>query len=408
MDSKEDNTYKFNKKEEEILKKLQKVEISVANSIKKSNRDLLQTRYYEQFKVNSRQGEITLENVFITVEQEDNGKISYHFRWLDKESELIEEKILVEDDGMLYTIPELENLFVDIEINMEELINENDKEEYSRGISERSTPETVKKLLNQKDDKDNSDEEKDEDAQKIEADLAEQDKDIKIGKHRKIKDDKIAEIMPEVFEEGKEYEIAEDNKSNKCIIVVKENGKYKENQKIEQGVTTTKKIFTIEPDGKQKESEMPDQLMRVPSDQDKEIAVTRDPYGDLQIRTVHVTPCQCRIARSVQMENEGPNKQEDKEITDTFAQEGGAILADEIAHKKEILEREYKVTDTNIEELKELDIEALMEQEADRVKMSKEGFKGYVKNANGKTLSEKIHNAQEEIVQEYMGNRRPR
>lgn len=54
------------------------------------------------------------------------------------------------------------------------------------------------------------------------------------------------------------------------------------------------------------------------------------------------------------------------------------------------------------------DFEKLIEEEADRVKMSKEGFRGYVKNAEGTTLKEKIDNAQEEIVQEYMGKSRPR
>ena len=33
----------------------------------------------------------------------------------------------------------------------------------------------------------------------------------------------------------------------------------------------------------------------------------------------------------------------------------------------------------------------------------KEGFKGYVKRANGKTLKAKINNAQNTIINEYMG-----
>ena len=54
------------------------------------------------------------------------------------------------------------------------------------------------------------------------------------------------------------------------------------------------------------------------------------------------------------------------------------------------------------------DLENLIGEEADRVKLSKEGFRGYVKNAEGTTLKEKIDNAQAEIIQEYMGNERPR
>ena len=215
--------------------------------------------------------------------------------------------------------------------------------------------------------------------------------------------------MPDTFEKDKKYEVAEDKISNKTIIITKdENGKYTKNDKIEDGQVATDKLYEISPEGGQKESDIPDQLMRVKNNEKEEIAVNKDEYGELEIQTVQLTSSQQRIARSVQMEGQGNEEQERKEVTDMFEQDGEAILVDEIATKKEILEREYKVTDTSIEELKELDIEVLIEREAEKVKMSKQGFKEYVRNAEGKTLKEKIHNAQEEIIQEYMGNKRPR
>ena len=393
---------------QQILEKLQQVDTSVEKHVETLNRQLLQTRYYEQFTVNSKQGPITLQNVFITVEKDQYNRISYHFRWLEENGTIITEKIIVQDDGEIYAIPGLEEILEKSNIDFEKVINGNDREKgYLKGISEKSTPEQVKKLLSKEDAPNNEEkDEKDEETQEIENDLQEQGEDIEIGAHRKIKDDKIADIMPGVFDRGTEYEIAEDKKTNKYMIIKKENGKYTRNDKIEQGQTTMKKIFTIEPDGEQKESEIPDQLMRVTNDSEREISVTKDDYGDIYIKAIQVTPCQSRIGRSVQMENQGIEAQETKEVTNTFEQEGGAILADEIAHKKKELEEKYNVTQTDLEELQQLDIEDIMEIEARKAKVSKESFKKYVKKAPGKTLEQKINSAHEEIEQEYTGGKK--
>lgn len=386
---------------QEILEKLQQVDTSVEKHIETLNRELLQTRYYEQFTVNSKQGPITLQNVFITVEKDQYNRISYHFRWLEENGTIITEKIIVQDDGEIYAIPGLEEILENSNIDFEEVINENDRGKgHLKGISEKATPEQAKKLLSKED------AQKDEETQEIESDLQEQGEDIEIGAHRKIKDDKIADMMPGVFDRGTEYEIAEDKKTNRYMIIKKENGKYTRNDKIEQGKTTMKKIFTLEPDGEQKESEIPDQLMRVTNDSEREISVTKDDYGDIYIKSILVTPCQSRIGRSVQMENQGIEKQETKEVTNTFEQEGGAILAHEIAHKKSELEETYKVTETDLEELQHLDIEAIMIKEAGKAKVSVDEFKKYVKNAPGKTLTQKINSAHEEIEQEYTGGKK--
>lgn len=402
------------KSKEDTLKKLRQVEVGVAHNIEATKSELLQTRYYENFTVNSKQGPVTLRNVFITAEKDKEGKVSYHFRWLDENEKIIEEKILVQD-GKVYTIPELEDIFGDTEMDLESLINENDKEKGNlKGVSEKATPEKTREMQNKSNDKkdENEKDEPDseqEETQEIEENLSEQGQDIKIRRYREIKDNKLADRMPEAFERGKEYGIAEDRATGKFVIIEKEKGQYKINEKIQPGLPTVKRVFSIDPNGNQSESEIPDQLMTVKGDNENEIAATINAWGELDIETVHVTQCNDRIGRSVEMENEGPRAQEQKEVTDAFEREGERNLSHEIGHKKEELEKTYLVTEIHLEELIDLDIEAVMEAEAQKAKISKEGFKEYVRKADGKTLQEKISNAQEDIEQEYRGNNsRPR
>lgn len=377
--------------EEDSSQILSLFEIELRENLQESKDEIERIKYYETFDIN----DINFKNIFIMTEKDG----SYHVYCGNASNEILS----IDSKGKIdIKNPDLAKYLE--EVDLESLIEENEK-----------VPERLKAISKKTLSKDNylkeeiQNDDQDEETKKIQQDLIEQGEDIKIGKHREIKDSKIAERMPDTFEKGKKYEVAEDKISNKTIIITKdENGQYTKNEKIEKGQVANDKLYEISPEGEQEESNIPDQLMRVKNNKQEEIAVNKDQYGDLEIQTVQVTPSQKRIARSVQMEGQGNEEQERKEITDMFEQDGGALLADEIATKKEILEREYKVTDTNIEELKELDIEVLIEQEAGKVKMSKQGFKEYVKNAEGKTLKEKIHNAQEEIVQEYMGNKRPR
>lgn len=378
--------------EKASLQILSLFEIELRENLQESKSEIERIKYYESFDIN----DINFKNIFIMIEKDG----SYHVYCGNASNEILsidsKGKIDIKNTDLAKYLEE---------VDLESLIEENEK-----------VPERLKVISKKTSSKDNYSKEEeiqndnqDEETKKIEQDLVEQGEDIKIGKHREIKDNKIAERMPDTFEKDKKYEVAEDKISNKTIIITKdENGKYTKNDKIEDGQVATDKLYEISPEGGQKESDIPDQLMRVKNNEKEEIAVNKDEYGELEIQTVQLTSSQKRIARSVQMEGQGNEEQERKEVTDMFEQDGEAILVDEIATKKEILEREYKVTDTSIEELKELDIEVLIEREAEKVKMSKQGFKEYVRNAEGKTLKEKIHNAQEEIIQEYMGNKRPR
>lgn len=414
MDENKTEQYTFGADERATLEKLRQLEASVEqNNQRKNQRELITTKYYSEFIINTRKGPVTLNNVFITAERNKEGEMSYHFRWIAKKEngeQTIEENLVVDENGNVFASEGLKYYLGDAEIDIEELIVENDNEKGRlKGISERVLDDDSQRDKQQ--DKEDRVQEEEQEAknQKIEEDLAEQGEEVKIGKYREIKDDKIADRMPEVFEKGKKYGIAEDKVTGDCIIIEKENGQYKKNENVESGKKTTKRIFSIQPNGKLKESEIPDQSMRIKNNPQIELALEKDEYGDLEVQTVQVTPCESKVARPVQMQGQTPEEhQEPKEVTDTLEQKGGEQFVDEIAHKKKELEETYNVTETHIEELRELDIEDLMQEEADRVKISKEGFKEYVKNAEGKTLQEKIHNVQEEIEQEYMGNKRPR
>lgn len=393
----------------DTLKKLRQVEVCVSNHIRESKRQLIGTRYYKKFTIPAGEFQFDFENLFITIEQEENGNITYHFRVLNEKQGLLDERLVVEQDGKVYTIKELEEIFGNSEMNMNSLIEANDREQGKlKGTSYNATLEQAKKLLGGKDEE-SQENSNDEQSKKIEADLADQGKEVKIGRHKGIKDDQISQIMPEVFEQNAEYEIAEDRTTGKCIIVSKnQDGKYQINENIEPGRMTTKKVLSMGPDAIENESEIPDQLMTVKGNPRQEVAASIDDWGELYIETVHVTPDQIRIGSSVQMENQGNEAQTQKGVRDQIKQEGGPNFLDEIAHKRQRLKEEYGVTEASNEYLEKLDIENLIEEEADRVKVSKYAFKGYVKNAQGKTLEEKINNAQEEIIEEYKGNRRPR
>ena len=75
--------YTFGPEEKDILEKLNKMESSVEGYIQERyQRELIKTKYYSEMVINTDKGPITLKNVFITEEQDPNGKVSYHFRWI--------------------------------------------------------------------------------------------------------------------------------------------------------------------------------------------------------------------------------------------------------------------------------------------------------------------------------------
>lgn len=337
MEENRTEQYTFGADEKETLQAMETVEASVGKHIQKK-RELISTKYYSEFVINTPKEPITLNNVFITAERNKEGDLSYHFRWIMKNKDgeqTIEEKIVIDENGEIYVAEGLKDYLGDAEIDIDELMYENDdiKKGRLKGVSEKAEPEEMEKAL---------DEEKtpDEETQEIEEDLEEQGEDLKISKYRKIKDTHLPERMPDVFGDGAENGVAFSNKLNRFVIISKVNGKYQINENVEPARMTWKSIISIDPNGESIERKVPHALMKTNRD-DKEIAVTIGQYGEVDIETVDVLPCQERIAREVRTEREGIEKEESLEMRREFETQGKEYKHD-LAHRVEDIEQAQK------------------------------------------------------------------
>ncbi len=352
MEENKTEQYTFGTDEKETLQKIATVETSVGQHIQqKSQRELVATKYYSEFVINTKRGPVTLNNVFITAERNQDGKMSYHFRWIreNKDGEqTIEENLVVDENGKVYAPDGLKDYLGDAEIDIEELMSENDSEKGRlKGISEKAEPEEMKKALKGEDkqrdkapEEEKQDKEQDEETQEVEEDLEEQGEDLRISKYRQIKDSHIGERMPEAFGDGAENGVAFSNKLNRFVIISKVNGHYQLNENVQPARMTWKSIISINPNGESVERKVPHALMKTNRD-DKEIAVTIGQYGEVDIETVDVLPCQERIAREVRSDGEGADKQESLEVRNEFKQEGKEYKHD-IAHRVKDIEQAQK------------------------------------------------------------------
>ena len=359
MEKSDSRQFTFTPDEKETLEKLNVVEASVDSHIKQRQGQLLSTRYYSEFVINTKKGPVTLNNVFVTAESNKDGKVSYHFRWL-KENEngeqTIEEDIVIDSDGKVFVADELGDYLGNAEIDIDELMLENDKEQGRlKGISERGKSEEIRKALKgkSKDSKENEKSKDDEEkAEDIEQDLEAQGEDLGIISYRKIKDPNVAKRMPEVFGQGEEDGIAYSNKLNRFVMVTKEEGNYKVNDNVEVGKTAWRSIISIDENGEKIERKVPHSLMKVKNNDKREIAVNIGQYGDIDIETVDVLPCQERIARGVRTQGEGLEKEESYLVRHEFETEGKEYKHD-LAHQvKEIEEDNIDngIKDTDITE----------------------------------------------------------
>lgn len=340
----------MDKNEKEILNKMSTIEESVSKNNERTNqREVVSTKYYSEFNINTSKGPITLNNVFITAERNKEGDMTYHFRWIaQKENgeQSIDENIVVDENGKVYAAEALGEYLEDVELDINELFAENDdiKKDRLKGISKKADSKEVEKEIEDK-------EQEEDETQEVEAALEEQGEDLEISKYRKVKDTRVAERMPEVFKNGgEENGIAFSNKLNRFVMISKENGKYEVNDKVQPAKTTWKSVISIEPNGEGVERKVPHALMKT-NRSDKEIAVTIGQYGEVDIETVDVLPCSERIAREVRSDGEGLNKQESKEIRNQFEREGKEYKHD-IAHQVQDLEQaqrdENKTVDYDI------------------------------------------------------------
>lgn len=347
MKKNDSRQFTFTPDEKETLEKLNIVEASVDSHIKQQEQ-LLSTRYYSEFVINTKKGPVTLNNVFITAESNKDGKISYHFRWLKENKngeQVIEENIVIDADGKVFVADGLGDYLGNTEIDIDELLMENDKEQGRlKGISERGKSEEIRKaLMGKAKDGEGNEEAKDdkETAEDVEQDLEVQGEELGIVSYRKIKDPTVAERMPEVFGQGEEDGIAYSNKLNRFVMITKEEGSYKVNDNVEAGKTAWRSIISIDENGEKIERKVPHSLMKTKNDDDKEIAVTIGQYGEPDIETVDVLPCEERIARGVRTQGEGRDKEESYEVRYDF-ENAGIEYKHDLAHQVKKIEKQNK------------------------------------------------------------------
>ena len=332
MEDNKTEQYTFAPEEKEILEKLNVVEASVnaQNIQEKNQRELVVTKYYSEFVINTDNGPITLKDVFITAEQDQNGKTSYHFRWInenEKGEQVIEECLSIDANGKVHATGDLAK-YLGEELNIEELIESNDLEKGRlKGVSEK-----ISKV--EKDEQDNNEE-------KIDEDLKEQGQDLELINVREIKDiQNIKERNPEVFGDSDEHAQGYSKKLGKFVMLEKvqdgKKSKWQLNEKIQPAQRTLRTIISIDEKGEKIERKVPYALMKT-NRSDKEIAVTYGQYGIVNIQTVDVLPCQERIARQVREQGEDGNGQEDAQIRRDF-KAGGREYTHDLAHQVEEIE----------------------------------------------------------------------
>lgn len=336
MENNKTEQYTFAPEEKEILQKLNIVEASVnaQNIQEKNQREIVATKYYSEFVINTEKGPITLKDVFITAEQDQNGKTSYHFRWINENEtgeQVVSECLAIDADGKVKTSGDLAK-YLGEELDIEDLIKSNDLEKGRlKGVSEK-----VSKL--EKDEQDNSPKDKE---QEIEQDLQEQEQDLGLTNIREIKDiQNIKERMPEVFGDSDEHAQGYSKTLGKFVMLekVQDGGKSKWqlNEKIQPAQRTLRTIISIDEKGDKIERKVPYALMKT-NRSDKEIAVTYGQYGTVNIQTVDVLPCQARVARQVREQGEDMSGQEDAQIRRDF-KAGGKEYTHDFAHQVEEIE----------------------------------------------------------------------
>ena len=336
-------------------KKLNDVSESVKQTIQENDKKLIETRYYKEFVLNTKQGQLVLNDVFITLERNKEGDMEYHFRWA-KENEqgemTIEEKMMADKDGNVYSIEALREYFENTTLDMDTVLSRNDKE---RGRL-RAIAEEKEENKKDKEEETKAPQNEEQEEKKAEEDLKKEDKDIEISKFRRIKDNHLQERMPNVFNNNAEYAIAYSATLGSFVVLeareeIDEKGELRKDWKVNENVQTAganyRSIISISENGDKVERKVPYALLRT-NKADKEIAITLEAqnYGELDIETVDVMPCQERVSRQVRTQGDGIEKQETLETKREFekagTQDGVNKKAHEIAHGFENAEEDQK------------------------------------------------------------------
>lgn len=290
-------------------------------------------RFYTKFNFN---GQIIdeLENIFLVKKENENGEIIYEIYTPNAQ------KILETDSKGKATVPAMG------EIDVNDLIEENEKN--LKGSSEKADIKEVEKDLSEKKEEKTNNELEELEKEDVEGNLSKLVQDLELTNVRKITDKNLHARMPDVFENSEESVSAYSKTLHGFVILTKKNDMWELNDNVKTSNITYKTVISVNEDGSKIEKKVPHAIMKT-NKEEKEIAITIGQYGQTDIETVDVMPCQERVARSVRQD--GEIRDESVELREKFDQKGidstGANkTAHSIAHSVEEAKKESNEIDT--------------------------------------------------------------
>ena len=177
--------HEYSQDERRILEILATFENELNYKLQEEKRELKSIKYYEEAELKN----IKFKNIFITIQKNENGNLSYHI--YDKDGKEI---ITIGTDGKIKTIPGLEDYFKDSHFNIENEMKINDKEPGRlRGISEKMDKEEMQNELREQKENENQAN------LGIEESIIEQGNELGLNPIRKITDTTLSEKIPEIF-----------------------------------------------------------------------------------------------------------------------------------------------------------------------------------------------------------------
>ena len=291
--------------EEEILNKMDIVEASVRQKIQEMDqRELEVTKFYSEFVISTKNGPVTLKNVYITQEKDQTGNISYHFRWINERkngNKTIDEHIVIDENRGSYASEELKDYIDGLKINMNGLMKENGDNERTRLIakSEKLKKEEMEKIVKENN---NNMQKEEKNEEKIGKDIG-GDENLQIDYYRQIKDDNLDEQIKKDFSGYEEKGIAYSKTKNAFIMVGKKDGKFQMVDGFEPAQPTFRTVMSIDEKGEKVEKKVPHALMKTSNSQ-KEMSITIGQYGYIETGTVDRLPCNERVEMQVREEGE--------------------------------------------------------------------------------------------------------
>ena len=291
--------------EEEILNKMDIVEASVRQKIQEMDqRELEVTKFYSEFVISTKNGPVTLKNVYITQEKDQTGNISYHFRWINERkngNKTIDEHIVIDENRGSYASEELKDYIDGLKINMNGLMKENGDNERTRLIakSEKLKKEEMEKIVKENN---NNMQKEEKNEEKIGKDIG-GDENLQIDYYRQIKDDNLDEQIKKDFSGYEEKGIAYSKTKNAFIMVGKKDGKFQMVDGFEPAQPTFRTVMSIDEKGEKVEKKVPHALMKTSNSQ-KEMSITIGQYGYIEAGTVDRLPCNERVEMQVREEGE--------------------------------------------------------------------------------------------------------